>query len=402
LFSRAIENRSGPENSELNRMRIKSYYAHAVEDAMSQARQELGPDAMLVNTRRAPLEARHLGDYEVVFATDVPLSDADTQDTAGGERTIQPSSLPHGDRLARELADLKKELEGMRRTLQHTAFVPGQSAAQLPGYSDAYATLMASDLDPDSVRQILDAAEARQAAGARTSRRDSRSLREALREELESRFAIAPSLGRSEASPRIVALVGPPGAGKTTTLVKLAVNYGLACRRPVLLLSVDNYRIAAGQQLQSYAAILGVGFHILETVGALAQAIEESRGKDLILIDTPGFGFSDLDISTALAGFLATRQDIDTHLVLPASMKSSDLARVADRYAIFQPDRLLFTKLDETGSLGGIYQEAARSGRPLSFFATGQRIPEDLETASKTRLLEALLGAQPSETLSAA
>ena len=376
-------------------MRIKSYYAHAIEDAMSMARQELGPEAMLINTRRAPPEARHLGEYEAVFATDLPAADGASREVPEGASPAAAFPVPGpGDRLVREVADLKKELEGMRRALQRTPFAAPGLAAAFGGYADAYAMLLASDLDAEMAREILEAAEARLGEGApsRPAGSIDSTFQKALTEELESRFAVEPALGRGESSPRIVALVGPPGSGKTTTLVKLAVNYGLACRRPVLVLSTDNYRVAAGEQLRSYAAILGVGFQILETIGALAQSIEENRGKDLILIDTPGFGFSDLDISTGLAQFLSSRGDVDTHLVLPASMKPADLARVVDRYEVFRPHKLLFTKLDETGSFGAIFQEAARSAKPLSFFAAGQRIPEDLETASKSRLLELILG----------
>jgi flagellar biosynthesis protein FlhF len=221
-------------------------------------------------------------------------------------------------------------------------------------------------------------------------------------EELESRFKVQAVLGRGEARPRIVALVGPPGCGKTTTLVKLAVNYGLVARRPILLLSIDTYRVAAAEQLRAYAAILGVNFQLVETETALAQAIEENRGKELILIDTPGLAMSETADYSRLAQFLSTRPDIDTHMVVSSSMKSADLSRVVDSYEGFRPQRLIFTKLDETSSFGPILNEAVRSGKPLSFFTTGQRIPEDLEAATKTRLTELILGGASSLAVSAA
>ena len=128
-----------------------------------------------------------------------------------------------------------------------------------------------------------------------------------------------------------------------------------------------------------------------QTIASLAQTIEENRGKELILIDTPGFAFGDLDVAVDLAQFLSTRQDIDTQLVLPSSMKAPDLTRMVDAFEVFRPQRLLFTKTDETNSFGPIVNESTRTGKPVSFLTTGQRIPEDLEIATAARLVELIL-----------
>ena len=374
-------------------MKIKSYYCRTVEDAMAAARQEMGPDAMLVNSRKAPPEVRHLGEYEVVFgvvgAAGGPAEAALRLPGEPGD-SFQSSPAPQADRLSMEVADLKKELEGMRRAITRTAYSPSQWVNVSPDISDAYAALTAAEVPEELAREIVQSAGDR-SNGRAAQRVDGRAFQRALTEEISNRFTADATLGRGPAQPRIVALVGPPGSGKTTTLVKLAVNYGLAARRPVLLLSMDTYRVAAADQLRSYAAILGVGFQLLETVSSLAQAIEENRGKELIFIDTPGLAYGDLADSESLAHFLATRADIDTHLVLPASMKPADLSRMVDAFEILRPQHLLFTKLDETGSYGPIFSEAARSGKALSFFTSGQRIPEDLEAASSERVLDLVL-----------
>jgi flagellar biosynthesis protein FlhF len=386
-------------------MKIKSYYCRTVEDAVASARHELGPEAMLLETRRVLPELRHLGEYEVVFASLAPepsVEDASSQSPSG----IPAASLP-GDRLSVEVSDLKRELESMRRAITRTAYAPPQWAEVPQDVSDAYAILTAAEVAPDMAREIVQAAGVRlsnhRVPQLQTSKtKDGGAFLRALVDEMEGRFTADPVLGRGSASPRIVALAGPPGSGKTTTLVKLAVNYGLAARRGVLLLTIDTRRVAAADQLRSYAAILGVGFQVLETVGALAQTIEENRGKELILIDTPGLTPAELADETSLARFLAARSDIDIHLVLPASMKPADLSRVVDSFGALDPKHLLFTRLDETGSFGPIFTECARTGKPLSFFATGQRIPEDMEVASQERLLDLILAGHGKRARSAA
>lgn len=366
-------------------MKIKSYFCSSVEEAIRKARHELGPDAILLQDRKALPEARHLGEYEVVFASG-------RSDSPAAPATAQPEIR---ERLAGEVAELKRQLEAMRRAVTKSAFAPAQWLGAAPEISEAYAQLTAQEVLPDLARDIVQAAASRTNEGSAVWSR-------ALVEEIERRLPVEPVLGHGSATPRIAAVVGPPGAGKTTTLVKLAVHYGLACRRPVLLISMDTYRVAAADQLRSYAAILGVGFEVLETLTALAQSLEENRGKELILIDTPGCGFADLETGSDLARFLRSRDDIDTQLVLSSSMKSADLGRVIDAFEIFRPGRLLFTRLDETTAPGPILNEVVRTSKPLSFFANGQRIPEDLETASARRISEWILGGCSLQAVSAA
>jgi flagellar biosynthesis protein FlhF len=337
-------------------MRLKSYFSGTVEAAMELAHKELGEDALLVNARPSTPETRNLGAYEVVFGVP-PKADSEAgAKTAEGKASLARRAPP-ADSLAEDVADLRREIERMAQSLRGGPTPPRNTPAA--GGSDLYHLLIENELDRDLAERV--------ASGTC----------------LEDLFEVDPTPGRRGASRGVIALVGPPGVGKTTTLAKLAARFGLRSQKPAYILSADVYRIAAAEQLRSLSAILGLGFDIVETPVALAQALEEHRGKDWVFIDTPGLGAGEMEDGADLARLIASHPEIDTHLVLAASMKPEDLRRVIDRYEIFQPKKLLFTRLDETERLGALVNEAARRSLPISFLATGQQIPDDLEPASK-------------------
>jgi len=356
---------------------VKSFFAESVQSAMECARLEMGPDALLLESREAPPEARHLGDFEAVFAAcSEPLRGA-----------AAPASG--------EVEALRREVAEIRELLARTSPSVAPQTAPLELIAPR---LIDAGVEPALAREIEEAAKRRlwQRSPQRSAMRlaaahDPRSLFEAAAEEIMDRFAVNSEIGR------VTALVGPPGTGKTTALVKMAVQYGIARNRAVRLISTDTQRIGGAEQLRTYAGILGVPFQAVECGAALAQAIDSAPESSLVLVDTPGFSATLLqDLGAELAGFLAHRQDIDTHLVLTASMRLEDLYHAAELYECFEPARLLFTRVDETSSLAAAFCLAARRNKPVSFLSAGQSIPEDLEAATKERIADSLVRQLPS------
>jgi flagellar biosynthesis protein FlhF len=273
--------------------------------------------------------------------------------------------------------------------------------ASNPAYDDLDYALAANELDGDLVGAILRNLESLGPAATASE------VRQAFRKDLHERLRVSAELSpwsyeTTDPARVIVALVGPPGVGKTTMLAKLAVRCGIAARRSTQILSYDGHRIASSEQLRSYAAILGVGFEALETVEGLAQSIKDHSRKELILIDTPGYSAMDFDQSGELTRFLSTYPHVDVHLVLSCGAKSSDISNMVDRYHTFGPAKLLFTRLDETRSYGAIFNESIRTGLAVSFLGTGSRVPDDLEPATKDRLIDLLLEGRESHAVAAA
>jgi flagellar biosynthesis protein FlhF len=259
--------------------------------------------------------------------------------------------------------------------------------------ADIRAKLHDTGMDTALVRQLTEAAMAtRTPHPVRTSSApESDSLHAAVRREMEKRITVDSHLGREGSRRTVVAFVGPPGRGKTTTLVKVAITCGLAKRIPVRIFSMDARRIAAEEQMRSYAAILAVPFQSFENVAGLDQALAAGWGQDartetLTLIDTAGYGPGEMAEAGQLAAYLASNSEIDVHLVLRADTRTADLVRGVERYSMFRPGKLIFTGLDEAESFGAGFSAAVRCGLPVSFLSAGQRVPEDIYPAAGGQL----------------
>lgn len=368
-------------------MRLKSYFANTVEAALNTARQELGPDAMLVDSRRTGQDTRHLGDYEVVCAVippKTPEPDPQPQAASSGIRS------PHLDKLSQEVSDLKRYMERMAATIARSSSGLASLRAN-PRLAEAFAILSAAEVEASLAYDMV--------ASMGDGDIGEQDVTRLLANQIQDLIVVDTRLGCPGAKQSIAAFVGPPGAGKTTALVKLAAQVGLGARRPAQILSVDTYRVAAAEQLRSYASILGMGFQLLETPTALAQSLEEHKHKDLILIDTPGFGRHELSEARDIARFLSTHPGIDVHLVLPLSMRSADIRTMTQAYEVFRPAKVLYTRTDEMETYGSILNIAAATGKPVSFLSSGQQIPEDLEPAKREKLIGLILKKSAPEEL---
>ncbi len=379
-------------------MRIKSYFAKSVDQAMAQARVELGEEAMLLNTRKAPADHPSGMNYEVIFGVtgEAPALLPVAKVERAVESKVQgpaPAPSPHS------LEQLHQQIDEIRTLLVRSSQAQLSMQRAVPGLADVYAHLMAADVESALSKDIIDRLEASMATDAfstgagnggnrwKPQRVDWGRLEAFLRVELENRVGLAPRLGNGDDNPAVV-LVGPRGAGKTTSLAKLAVlRARFAKERPARLLSLDMSRAAAHLQLQSVASAHNIAFQEVPAAYLLPGLIAETRQKESVFVDTPGYSGADSKAAEAAAAAFAECPQLDVHLVIPGYMKARDLRLCIERYAAFRPSKLLVTKLDETQSFGSIFSEAARAGLKLSFVAHGPGIPNDIRPASYQDLL---------------
>jgi len=302
------------------------------------------------------------------------------------------------DRMAEELAAVKR----MVRELMHRPMGELQenkadavAASNLPaGLAEPYLAMLESEMS----REIADAVvrEVEDELGE-TGLDDAERCREAMAGAL-ARYLPGGEVEErkwpTDGRPLTIALVGPTGVGKTTTVAKLAAGFKLNEGKRVGLITIDTYRIAAVEQLRTYAQIIDVPLEVVKTSAEMREAMGRLRDCDVVLIDTAGRCPKDGERLSALRELLAPARAHETHLVLSSASAQRTMLDAMDRFERLGYDRVLFTKLDEAVTVGVMFSVMKRVNRGLSYITTGQEVPHRIEAATPRRLAELALGGE--------
>ena len=209
------------------------------------------------------------------------------------------------------------------------------------------------------------------------------------------KFGKASPITPSEHGPKTVFFVGPTGVGKTTTIAKIASRFSVELKKKVALLTADTYRIAAAEQLRTYANILEVPFRIIYTIEEIESALKDFAGFDYVFVDTAGHSHQNEEQKSVMGSFIHSVDnsvDKEVYLVVSATTKYRDLKSIADAYSKITDYKLIFTKLDETTALGNLLNLKLYTGADLSYVTCGQNVPDDIENFNAQKTVKNLLG----------
>lgn len=326
-------------------MQIKTYEASSIQEALEMIKRDLGESAVVLST------ARRGKVVEVVAARE------------GGEpgftrQREMPLDLNHWE--LREALSVLFDLVGQQGEFKPDDWAPLYSRLVARGMSKAGAARLTQRLRQLNSHRI-----------------------EAVIGEVAQVY---------EFRQKVRVLAGPTGAGKTTTIAKLAAISAFNLEEKVALITTDTHRIAATDQIKVYARIMNLPMAVATDEDSFKKALERFADRDVIYVDTPGRSFSDRDAISGLAEIFNHCRDLETCLVLSLTSHLEHLLFSAREYGILRPKSVIFTKVDECVNRGAICDVLENTGLPVSWWTTGQNVPEDIEKANMEGLIELILG----------
>lgn len=424
-------------------MNLKRYRVNNIKEALKFIKRDLGPDALIVSTRQVKEGKGAFGMFgktmlEVTAApgekkknSSAPKVQATTAIEAysggGAENALadtfmraqKNSELSVTDQTRNMMVPIQKELQGIRMTLgdlssqsnafdDHLAGELKHELGEMRHMLNVLASRTGSLSDPDLPENLLLLYQQMKFSGLeeKFARRLVMEAQRNMTEEDLENFAyvkiflarmlmkiikITRGLEGLKPSQRIVALLGPTGVGKTTTVAKIAAEQMRKYKRKVALISVDTNHRSSAEQLRAFAKIIKVPFSVVKDKAEMNRLINSYEDYDSIIIDTDGCSQRNDGQLYEMREIFDERGRIHNSLVLSATSKDVDMNEVTRKFGCMPIDSIIFTKLDESATYGSLFNHAIRFKKPLSFLTLGQKVPEDLEVASRERLVDLLL-----------
>jgi flagellar biosynthesis protein FlhF len=378
-------------------MTYQSFRGADLQEALSAVKATLGPNALIEGTRRVTNgRGGALGQQYVEVtaappqglkwpfasrearAPELPLQDRPAMAPPGEQRSLR-TKTKYGSVLGLNPNEVERELGSLRAMLE-------ELNQQRPPRERALTLLHAKGIEGALARELANGA-------AKHAKKGKAPLNDFLRARLAERISVSGSLMQNPQR-TLIACMGPTGAGKTTTLAKLAARARLDLGRSVGVISLDTFRVGAVEQWQRYAALMGIPFQVASDRSSFRRALAEITA-DIVLVDTAGRSTPTTNwiLPDCLSG---TTEELAKHalLVLPAWLRASDVVRVGDLYQVPAPTEVVITKLDETVEVGGVMHAALPSNIPIAYLCSGPRVPEDIREASVDAVVDAVLPAE--------
>ncbi len=422
-------------------MQVKVYEGQDMRSALEKVKEDLGPEALVLTSRK--IYKSKLGNFgkpwiEVTAAVDNSMAANEAnmygkplrlKDSRNGRRPEndpknpssgstytkrgsfeqilnQTAQVPSEKNGAKSDDILLREMKQMKVTFQALASEFSKIKERDPGLFFSGTPRKSQNSDPSSpvnclmnefgklgfgnkvVPLLAEKIEQKTGNSGKVNRK---TLFNILEQVISNMVKIENPLDHSWKGQKRISFLGPTGVGKTTTIAKVAADYLLNRGKRIALATIDNYRIAAVEQLKIYGQIMNIPVETAKSPQQFKNIFRKHHDKELILVDTAGRSPKDELSLQELSAFLDPALQIENHLVLSVTTRERDLFAVIDRFQNFQPQGLVFTKLDEGSQLGTILNVQLMAGYPISFMTNGQKVPEDLLPSEPRKLARMIL-----------
>lgn len=377
-----------------------------MQEAILKVKMDLGNEALILNTRkvrqRGLLKIFSKPMVEVLAAVDeYPINkEAELHSQNEKSKTLDDKNETIIDKKEEKINFLENKVKGMESILQKV-YSQLQSISEKKGeiqeekqqelsktMESLYNSLLNNEIEASLSKHIIKLLKQRVGENANKDVCIS-ALYKIFSEILGEPETI--KLG-NEDKPTVVIFVGPTGVGKTTTLAKIAANYALNHKKEVGLITADTYRIAAVEQLKTYAEILGIPVSIVYTPSEIREAIDLYSDKDLVLIDTAGRSYQNKSQFEELKNLIEVSNADEIYLVLSTTTSIISSKEILKNYSFLKDYKLIFTKIDEAPVVGIVLNIRFLTGKKLSYITTGQNVPDDIEVANIDKLIKKILG----------